>query len=727
MSDYLVIVESPTKANTLKKYLGRKYRVMASKGHCVDLPKSQFGIDLKNNFEPKYITIRGKGALLRELKAAGKEAKKIYLAADPDREGEAICWHLAKLLGLSRDEPCRVEFHEVTEAAVIQAFRQPRSLSQPMVDAQVCRRVLDRIVGYKISPLLWKNIRKGLSAGRVQSVALRLIVDREKEIEQFQPAEYWTLDAALDAGNFRFDAGYVGRKGKKHVPAGEGEVNKLLAELRNKDFLVTAVKQQERRRAPAPPFTTSSLQQEASRKLGFTSRRTMMVAQQLYEGLALADGAVVGLVTYIRTDAARVSAAAQAEARQFIEREIGAVYLPARPPVYAGKKSAQGAHEAIRPTHVWRTPEQVKPALTRDQYRLYRLIWERFLASQMNAAVYTIVTVEIAAGDCRFRASGSQVRFDGFMKIYTEGKDTGENQEADEPANASALKLSGLVAGQKLTVLGFKPSQHFTQPPSRYSEAMLIKALEEKGIGRPSTYSPTVETILARGYVTRENKLFCPTELGRVVLELLLQFFSRILNVDFTAEMEEKLDQVAAGELSWVEVISEFYEDFAGLLSRAEERMEKVDLTPEVTDEPCPNCGSLLVRKLGRFGPFLACPGFPECRFAKPIVRETEASCPVCAKLLVERKSRRGRVFYGCSAYPACKFTTWDVPQKEKCPSCGYLTVKKGNVIRCAAKECGRSLQEEKPADGGQKRKGAGNRAAPAKSAESTERGNSGA
>jgi DNA topoisomerase-1 len=694
MADYLVIVESPTKANTIKKYLGRKYQVMASKGHCMDLPKSQFGIDLKNNFEPKYITIRGKGALLKELKTAGKEAKRIYLAADPDREGEAICWHLAKLLGLATDEPCRVEFHEITKDAVLQAFRQPRALRQTMVDAQVCRRVLDRIVGYKISPLLWKKIRKGLSAGRVQSVALRLIVDREKEIEQFQPSEYWSLSAALQSADFRFDANYYGRKGKKHVPSSREEIDKLLTELQNKVFQVTGVKQQERRRTPAPPFTTSSLQQDASRKLGFTSRRTMIVAQQLYEGLPLADGGVAGLITYIRTDSARVAPGAQAEARLFIEERLGATYLPAKPPVYVGKKHAQAAHEAIRPTDVRRTPEQVKPALTRDQYRLYRLIWERFLASQMSAAVYTLVMADIAAGECRFRANGSQVKFDGFMAVYTEGRESSDNTDPGTGTEVPAGRLAGLTAGQELTVLEFLPLQHFTQPPSRYSEAMLIKVLEEKGIGRPSTYAPTVETILTRGYVMRENKLFYPTELGRVVLELLLQFFSRILNVDFTAEMEEKLDQVAAGELRWVEVINEFYENFAGDLKLAEELMEKVELTPDVSDEPCPNCGRLLVRKLGRFGPFLACPGFPDCRFAKPIIRHTDASCPECENQLVERKSRRGRVFYGCSVYPACKFTIWDEPQKEKCPYCGYLTTKKGNVLRCARKECGRKLNE---------------------------------
>ncbi|MBT9172648.1 MAG: DNA topoisomerase 1 [Syntrophomonadaceae bacterium] len=710
MSDYLVIVESPAKANTIKKYLGRKFRVMASKGHCMDLPKSQFGIDLQNNFEPKYITIRGKGALLKELRAAGKEAKRIFLAADPDREGEAICWHLAKLLGLAEDEACRVEFHEITESAVLQAFKEPRSLSRAMVDAQVCRRVLDRIVGYKISPLLWKKIRKGLSAGRVQSVALRLIVDREKEIGHFQPAEYWTLTVRLDAGNFEFSANYFGRKGKKHIPATSEEINSLLDNLRDKAFLVTSVKQKSRRRMPAPPFTTSSLQQEASRKLGFTSRRTMMVAQQLYEGLPLEDGIVGGLVTYIRTDATRIAQAAQTEARQFIAREFGKDYLPAKPPVYAGKKSAQAAHEAIRPTDVRRTPEQIKAILSRDQYRLYKLIWERFLASQMSAAVYDLVEVDIAAGDYQFRAAGSQVLFDGFIKLYTEGQDEEEaagktlrvNQETDGLTPVFACSLSGLVAGQALTVLGLKPMQHFTQPPSRYSEAMLIKALEEKGIGRPSTYAPTVETLLTRGYVVRENKIFSPTELGSIVLELLMEFFSGILNVDFTAEMEEKLDHVAAGGLSWVEVIREFYEGFTKDLKAAEERMEKIELVPDVSDEPCPNCGKLLVRKLGRFGHFLACPGFPGCRFAKPIVRETEASCPECGKTLVERRSKRGRKFFGCSGYPSCKFTTWDVPQKEKCPSCGYLTVKKGNLWRCASKECSQVLYERQSKRTGQ-------------------------
>ena len=686
MSDYLVIVESPAKAKTIKKYLGKKYQVLASIGHCIDLPKSQFGIDLKNNFAPKYITIRGKGTILKEMKEATKEAAKVFLAADPDREGEAICWHLAKALGVDEEEPCRVEFHEITESAIKQAFKKPRLINQPRVDAQQARRVLDRLVGYKISPLLWKKIRKGLSAGRVQSVALRLIVDREKEIDNFKKEEYWTLEALLRTGSFEFIARYFGRKGKKHVPASRAEIDAVLGELQEKVFVVTGVKQKERRRHPAPPFITSSLQQEASRKLGFTSRRTMMLAQQLYEGLSLGEGGLVGLVTYIRTDASRIAEAAQTEARFFIEKEFGKTYLPDKPPVYKARRGAEAAHEAIRPTSVSRTPQQVKDKLSRDQYRLYRLIWERFLASQMSSAIYDTVTAEIAAGDCRFRATGSQVRFDGFMRLYLEGQDVEEKEDSGP--------LPELVAGLELQKRELKPSQHFTEPPPRYSEAMLVKVLEEKGIGRPSTYAPIVETLQARGYVTREKKLFFSTELGRVVLEQLLEFFAEILNVDFTAQMEQKLDQVAAGEMAWVEVIRDFYDSFAKDLQVAEERMEKVELTPDVTDEPCPNCGRLLVRKMGRFGLFLACPGFPECRFAKPIVREIEVACPECGKSLVERKTKRGRKFYGCAGYPECQVTTWDLPEKEKCPLCGYLTVKKGDVWRCARKECGHLLQD---------------------------------
>ena len=578
ISDYLVVVESPTKAKAIKRYLGSRYKVMASLGHVIDLPKSQFGIDIENNFSPKYITIRGKGKVLKELKSASKDAKKVFLAADPDREGEAICWHLARALELQQNTPCRVEFHEITKKAVKEAFKKPRLIDQDRVDAQQARRVLDRIVGYKISPLLWKKVKKGLSAGRVQSVALRLIVEREDEIARFQPEEYWTLAALLQAEEAVFTANYYGRQGKKHVPAAQEEVERILADLQGHDFIVTDVQKRERKRRPAPPFTTSSLQQEASRKLGFTTRKTMSVAQQLYEGLNIGKAGVVGLVTYIRTDATRVSQEALTAVRAYIGDTFGKQYLPEKPQVYAAKKGAQEAHEAIRPTSVGYTPAQVKEFLTRDQYRLYKLIWERFVASQMSPAVYDTVTAKINISMYEFRATGSQIKFGGFMKLYTESRDDEEKEE-------SSL-LPELVPGQKLKLLQFKPEQHFTQPPPRFSEAMLVKTLEEKGVGRPSTYAPIISTLQARGYIIREKKVFYATELGRIVLEQLLEFFPDIIDVDFTAQLEEKLDQIAEGKEYWVDVISAFYNSFAKRLKAAEEHMEKVEIKPEKVRKP---------------------------------------------------------------------------------------------------------------------------------------------
>ncbi|MBT9167595.1 MAG: DNA topoisomerase 1 [Syntrophomonadaceae bacterium] len=689
MSDYLVVVESPTKAKTIKKYLGRKYKVVASFGHVIDLPKSQLGIDVQHNFEPKYITIRGKGDVLKELKNTAKEAKKIFLAADPDREGEAISWHLARALGISENTPCRVEFNEITEKAVQEAFKNPRQIDLHRVNAQQARRVLDRLVGYKISPLLWKKVKKGLSAGRVQSVALRLIVERENEIERFEPQEYWTLEAKLASKDVAFPAKYYGKKGKKHVPTNRQEADDLLGSLKNKHFVVADVKKQERRRRPAPPFITSSLQQEASRKLGFTARKTMVVAQQLYEGLDLGQEGVVGLITYIRTDSTRISQMAQAEVRTYLAAEFGNSFVPDKPPLYAAKKGAQEAHEAIRPTAVLRLPERVKSFLSRDQYRLYKLIWERLVASQMSPAVYDTVAAKIMADGYEFRATGSQIKFEGFMKLYTEGRDEEEKEEGG--------LLPELVAGEMLSLLQLDSQQHFTQPPPRFSEAMLVKTLEEKGIGRPSTYAPIIDTLQTRGYVTRENKLFYATELGHVVLGQLLEFFPDVLEVDFTAQMEEKLDQIAEGGLEWVEVIRSFYDSFIKSLQLAEEHMEKVVILPEESDQECPNCGRFLVYKMGRYGKFLACPGFPECRYAKPIVKELDVNCPVCGKPLVERKTKRRRKFYGCSRYPACSFTTWDVPQKAKCPKCDYLTVLKGKTLLCANKECGKILKEASP------------------------------
>jgi DNA topoisomerase-1 len=658
-------------------------------GHVIDLPKSQFGIDVDHNFTPKYITIRGKGAILKELKKAGKDAKKIFLAADPDREGEAICWHLSHALGIPEGSACRVEFNEITEQAIKDAFKKPRQIDRDRVDAQQARRVLDRLVGYKISPLLWKKVKKGLSAGRVQSVALRLVVEREDEIDRFEPQEYWSLEATLSTGQAILLAKYYGKEGKKHVPSVRDEVDVVLDAITGKPFMVADVKKKERKRRAAPPFTTSSLQQEASRKLGFTTRKTMMVSQQLYEGLPLGKEGVVGLITYIRTDATRVSQTAQTEARDYIKNEYGKEYVPDKAPVYASKKGAQEAHEAVRPTAVLRSPEKMKPFLTRDQLRLYKLIWERFVASQMSAAVYDTVTAKIEVASYEFRATGSQIKFKGFMKLYIEGRDDEEQEEGG--------LLPELEVGQELKLQELLPEQHFTQPPPRFSEAMLVKTLEEKGIGRPSTYAPIIDTLQTRGYVTRENKLFYATELGRVVLEQLLDFFPDILEVNFTAQMEEYLDKVADGELEWVEVIRSFYENFVKRLKVAEEHMEKVEIKLEESDEECPNCGRRLVYKMGRYGKFLACPGFPDCRFAKPIIKELDIPCPLCTKSLVERKTKRQRKFYGCSGYPECEFTTWDVPQKEKCPKCDYLTVMKGKTLMCANKECGEILDGPPP------------------------------
>lgn len=687
MSDYLVIVESPTKAKTIKKYLGRKYQVKASMGHVIDLPKSQLGIDIENGFAPKYITIRGKGEILKELKEAAKGAKKIYLAADPDREGEAICWHLSRALKIDEQERCRVEFHEITEKAVKAAFKSPRQIDMNRVDAQQARRVLDRLVGYKISPLLWKKVKKGLSAGRVQSVALRLIVERENEIAAFVPEEYWSLEALLETGGERFPARYFQREGKKHVPANEAEVSSILEEVKKHPFVVRQVKKKERRRHPSPPFITSTLQQEASRKLGFTARRTMMVAQQLYEGLPIGKEGVVGLITYIRTDSTRLAESAVEEARRLIRERFGDPYLPSKASVYESKKGAQEAHEAIRPTSVFRFPEELKADLTRDQYRLYKLIWERFLASQMSSAVYDTVTADIEAGPYGFRAAGSQVKFDGFMKLYIEGKD--EEEKEDEGM------LPELAEGVQVTLVQLKPEQHFTQPPPRYSEAMLVKALEEKGIGRPSTYAPIVETLQTRGYVLREKKVFHATELGRVVLEQLLEFFPDIFSVDFTARMEEKLDEIAEGRLQWTKVIEDFFGSLSKRLKVAEEHMEKVVIEPETSEETCPNCGRNLVYKMGRYGKFLACPGFPECRYIKPLLKEINVLCPECSRPLIERRTKRQRKFYGCSGYPECQFTTWDEPTDVKCPRCGYITVKKGQVLRCAREGCGEIIASE--------------------------------
>lgn len=682
----LVVVESPAKAKTIEKFLGKNYIVRASMGHLRDLPKSQFGVDVDHEFTPKYINIRGKGDLIKALREAAKKADKVYLATDPDREGEAIAWHLAHILNIPTDSPCRIEFHEITKNAIQKAVKKPRVINLPMVDAQQTRRILDRIVGYQLSPLLWRKIRKGLSAGRVQSVAVRIICDREKEIQNFVTEEYWTIEAKLrekPRGSL-FEAGLITIEGKKPTVSDETAATQIVGDLEKQDFLVKAVKRRERRRNPAPPFTTSSLQQEASKKLGFTSRKTMMVAQQLYEGLSIGSRGHVGLITYMRTDSTRIAEQAQQEAREFITGHYAENYLPAKPPVYA-TKHAQDAHEAIRPTGVELPPSELEKYLSRDQLRLYKLIWERFVASQMTAAIYDTLTVEITAGIYGLRATGSQLKFAGYMAVYTESRDDGKAAEKD-------VILPDLEVGQKLVLFKVLPKQHFTEPPPRYTEASLVKILEEKGIGRPSTYAPIIETIIARGYVVRAEKKFQPTELGFVVLDLLKQYFDTIVDVQFTAELEEQLDEIAESEMGKNKVLQEFYQPFAEKLSYADEQIGHVELPVEVSDIPCDKCGRMMVVKQGRFGKFLACPGFPECRNTKAIVKEIGVSCPRCGGKIVERKTKRGKVFYGCQNYPECDFMTWDEPLAQTCAVCGSLMVrhrfKKGVVVRCSNEEC---------------------------------------
>lgn len=689
MTKALVVVESPAKAKTIEKFLGKNYTVRASMGHLRDLPKSQFGIDIEQQFTPKYINIRGKGDLIKSLKEAAKNADKVYLASDPDREGEAIAWHLAHLLHIPADESCRIEFNEITKSAIQNAVKHPRPINLARVDAQQARRHLDRIVGYKLSPLLWRKVRKGLSAGRVQSVAVRMICDREKEIQAFQPEEYWSITAKLrkSARAALFEAQLVAIEGKKAEVNNEEQATAITKDLETAEYTVSAVKRRERRRNPAPPFTTSSLQQDASRKLGFTSRKTMMVAQQLYEGLDVGSRGPVGLISYMRTDSTRIAESAQQEARSYIIEKFGNGYVPEKSPVYSSKKSAQDAHEAVRPTDVLMTPDTIGKYLTKDQLKLYTLIWERFVASQMAAAVYDTLTVDIGAGRYELRATGSQIKFAGFMAVYTEGKEKGEEEKDKE------VTLPELEPGQSLKLTKVLPKQHFTEPPPRYTEASLVKILEEKGIGRPSTYAPIIETILGRGYVVRVDKKFEPTELGFVVVDLLKQYFTDIVDVAFTAQMEDSLDEIAEGHGSRVALLEQFYQPFAQTLAHAEEEIGHVELPVEVSDIPCENCGKLMVVKQGRYGNFLACPGFPECRNTKPIIKETGAACPKCGGAVIERRTKRGRVFYGCKNYPQCDFVTWDMPLKENCAVCGsFMTkhkYKNGRVItQCGNESC---------------------------------------
>ncbi|AIQ24731.1 DNA topoisomerase I [Paenibacillus odorifer] len=673
MADALVIVESPAKAKTIGKYLGSKYIVKASMGHIRDLPKSQIGVEVENDFNPKYITIRGKGSILKELKDASKKVKKVYLAADPDREGEAIAWHLAHALDLDNTQECRVVFNEITKQAVKDAFKTPRKINMDLVNAQQARRILDRLVGYKISPLLWKKVKKGLSAGRVQSVAVKIIMDRENEISAFVPTEYWSITAKLGIRDSVFEAKFHKLNGVKKELNQESDVQEVLEAIKNAAFKVSNVKEKERQRHPSAPFTTSSLQQEAARKLGFRAAKTMSVAQQLYEGVELGKEGTVGLITYMRTDSTRLSVTAQDEAKELITAKYGEKFLPEAPRQYSKKAAgAQEAHEAIRPTSALREPEMVKEFLSRDQFRLYKLVWERFVSSQMASALLDTLSVDIEAGTATFRAVGSKVSFPGFMKVYVEGNDDGTTDEDKY--------LPPLEAGDALNKQEIEPKQHFTQPPPRYTEARLVKTLEELGIGRPSTYAPTLETIQKRGYVAIEEKKFMPTELGELVIEQMEQFFPEILNVEFTANMEGDLDHVEEGSEDWVKVLAEFYESFEKRLVFAEEEMKEIEIEDEVSDEICEKCGKPLVYKLGRFGKFLACSGFPDCRNTKPIIKDIGVTCPKCNEgKVVERRSKKGRVFYGCDQYPGCDFVSWDRPSTKPCPSCGAWMIEKRN------------------------------------------------
>ncbi|QDL78863.1 type I DNA topoisomerase [Bacillus licheniformis] len=680
MSEYLVIVESPAKAKTIERYLGKKYKVKASMGHVRDLPKSQMGVDIEQNFEPKYITIRGKGPVLKELKTAAKKAKKVYLAADPDREGEAIAWHLAHSLDLDLNSDCRVVFNEITKDAIKESFKHPRMINMDLVDAQQARRILDRLVGYKISPILWKKVKKGLSAGRVQSVALRLIIDREKEINDFIPEEYWTIEGSFLKGKETFEASFFGINGEKHQLKSEDDVKQILSRIKGNKFEVKKVTKKERKRNPALPFTTSTLQQEAARKLNFRAKKTMMIAQQLYEGIDLGKEGTVGLITYMRTDSTRISNTAQEEAASFIGEQYGKEFLGSKRKPAKKNENAQDAHEAIRPTSVLRKPSDLKAVLGRDQLRLYKLIWERFVASQMAPATLDTMSVDLENNGLTFRANGSKVKFSGFMKVYVEGKD-------DQMEEKNKM-LPNLAEGDTVLSKDIEPEQHFTQPPPRYTEARLVKTLEELGIGRPSTYAPTLDTIQKRGYVALDNKRFIPTELGEIVLDLIMEFFPEIINVEFTAKMEKELDDVEDGNIQWVQIIDSFYKDFEKRVEKAEAEMQEVEIEPEYAGVDCEACGHPMVYKMGRYGKFMACSNFPDCRNTKPIVKEIGVKCPSCKTgNIVERKSKKRRIFYGCDRYPECEFVSWDKPLERKCPKCEDMLVekklKKGVQVQC--------------------------------------------
>ncbi|XJS11689.1 type I DNA topoisomerase [Aerococcaceae bacterium WGS1372] len=673
---YLVIVESPTKAKTIDKYLGRNYKVVASKGHLRDLPKSKMGINFDDNYEPQYITIRGRGDTVKELKKLAKKAEKVYLAADPDREGEAIAWHLSFMLGLEEGAKNRVVFNEVTKDAVKEAFNHPREINQDLVDAQQARRILDRIVGYSISPLLWKKIKGGLSAGRVQSTALKLIIDREQEIRAFVPEEYWSIPSKFKKGRSSFEAQFYGENGEKLKLTNEEQVNSILDKIdQEKPFTVKEIVEKERRRKAPKPYTTSTLQQDASNRINFRAGKTMMIAQQLYEGISIGRN-TVGLITYMRTDSTRISQTAKASSATYITEKFGKEYLGNNKVAVSNSSNAQDAHEAIRPSDVTLAPDDIKDYLSRDQFRLYSLIWSRFVASQMSDAVYDTIRADLTQNNVEFRANGSRIKFDGFMKVY-------------ESNSSKDNYLPVLVEGDEVKVSEMKPEQHFTQPPARYNEASLVKVLEELGIGRPSTYAPTLETLRKRYYVKMVAKRFEPTELGEIVNSVMVEFFPDIVDSDFTASLEKGLDHVEEGQKNWVNLIDSFYKEFEKELDKAEVNMEEIEIKDEPAGFDCDVCGNPMVIKIGRYGKFYACSNFPECRNTKAIVKEIGVKCPTCHEgEVVERKSKKNRIFYGCTRYPECEFVSWDKPVGRSCPKCNQFLIekvsRKGSQVKCS-------------------------------------------
>ena len=684
-----MIVESPAKSKTIEKFLGKNYSVAASMGHLRDLPKSQFGVDVENDYMPKYINIRGKGDLIKKLKTQAKNADKIFLATDPDREGEAIAWHLAHIFNIDTNEICRVEFNEITKNAIQQAIKQPKKIDLDKVNAQQTRRILDRIVGYKLSPLLWRKVKRGLSAGRVQSVAVKIICQREQEYLDFKPQEYWTFAVSLSKTekSKEFTAELTKYKNKKINIDNQKAAEKIIADLKKMDkYLVETVEKKEKRRKPVAPFTTSSLQQDAVRKLGFTTKKTMMLAQQLYEGLAIGKSGHVGLITYMRTDSTRISTQAQAEAKDYILSNFGPEYAPAKANVYMGKSAAQDAHEAIRPSDVTKSPEVIENYLTKDQFKLYKLIWQRFLASQMTAAISDSTSLTIKAKDYTFKSNGSKLKFPGFL-ILDNKRDLDKDVILPELEAEELLKLREIP----------EPIQHFTEAPPRYNEATLVKELEELGIGRPSTYSPTIQTIIDRGYVRREEKKIIPTELGILVMDLLNTYFKDIVDVNFSAKLEENLDSIAEGKADLIEVLDEFYRPFAVELEYAEQEIGKIEIKPIVSDVPCEKCGKMLVVKQSRYGSFLACPGYPECKNTKPIINYIEATCPLCQERIGEFKTKKGRKFYKCTSKEGCEFMSWNKPSMEKCPDCNsYMTEKmdkaRRTVLVCANEKCSKEI-----------------------------------